>query len=230
MGDKISRAVEELRRGGCVLVHDNSGRENEVDMLVAAEKTTPEHVATMRVDGGGLICVALDRELTEMIGLPYIEDLLDTASKEYPLLKHTTADDIRYDKRSSFSLSVNHRNTFTGITDFDRALTITKLADFFKNDVSEEKFGLEFRSPGHVHLLISSGLENREGHTELTTALMQMSGLIPAACICEMMDSETHKALTSEKALDYARRKKLTYLEAGEIKEAFMSMEQTARD
>ncbi|OYT54399.1 MAG: 3,4-dihydroxy-2-butanone-4-phosphate synthase [Candidatus Altiarchaeales archaeon ex4484_2] len=222
MNDRIDKAIEELREGNYVLVHDNSGRENEVDMLVAAEKITPAHVATMRGDGGGLICVALGRELADRLGIPYMVDILGEAKKKYPLLNHTIPDDIPYDEKSSFSLTVNHRNTFTGITDRDRAHTIKKLADFFKGDVSEKRFGLEFRSPGHVHLLISSGLEFREGHTELTTALVEMSGLIPVACICEMMDSKTHKALTAGKAQEYAKKNNMVFLEAGEIKETRM--------
>jgi len=222
MKDRVEKAVKALREGKCVLVHDNSGRENEVDMVVAAEKITPAHVATMRLDGGGLICVALDRKLAEMIDLPYMADILGATKEKYSILKHTIADDIAYDEKSSFSLSVNHRKTFTGITDMDRAHTIRKVADFFKNDVSSGKFGRWFRSPGHVHLLISSGLDNREGHTELTTALLEMAELTPVACICEMMDSETHKALTEEKARDYAKRNNLVYLEAREIKEAHL--------
>jgi len=220
--DEIDKALKELREGNIILVHDSSGREDETDMVIAATKITPEHIARFRVDGGGLICVALGESLAEKIGLPYMSDVLNVAKKKYPLLGYTTADDIPYDEKSSFSLTVNHRNTFTGITDRDRAHTIKKLADFFKGDVSEKRFGLEFRSPGHVHLLISSGLEFREGHTELTTALVEMSGLIPVACICEMMDSKTHKALTAGKAQEYAKKNNMVFLEAGEIKETHM--------
>ncbi|MEA3255153.1 MAG: 3,4-dihydroxy-2-butanone-4-phosphate synthase, partial [Candidatus Altiarchaeota archaeon] len=69
--------------------------------------------------------------------------------------------------------------------------------------------------------LISSGLKNREGHTELSTALLKIAGLTPVAVICEMLDGRTHKALSREDAMSYARRNNLGFLEVDEIKEAY---------
>lgn len=221
MENKIEEAIEELKQGKIVLVHDRKKRENETDMMVAAEKINPEHISTLREDAGGLICAAIGQNLAESIKLPFMADVLNLVKENYPVLRYTIPDDIPYDEKSSFSISVNHRDTFTGITDNDRALTVKKLAEYFQNDPRQKSFGEKFRSPGHIHLLRSSGLENRDGHTELTTALLEMAGMTPVACICEMMDSETHEALSTEKVRKYAKENELVFLNAGGIKEQF---------
>ncbi len=219
---KIKRAISELRNGRFVLIHDNKFRENETDLMVAAEFITPEHISKMRSDGGGLICVSIDKELAKKINLPFMADVLKISSYKYTLLNYTAPYDIPYDEKSSFSISVNHRDTFTGITDNDRALTIRKLAEFFKGNPTEKKFGKDFRSPGHVQLLISSGIENRGGHTELATTLLRIANLTPVACICEMLDSKTHNALPVEDVRRYADLHDMTLLEGGEIKNFYM--------
>lgn len=223
MDDSILKG---LRGGNFVLIHDSKRRENETDLVMAAESVTAEDIVRMRVDGGGLICVAVGREISMKLGLPFMSDLIDSGSTS-PVTEYLKADDIPYDEKSSFSVSINHRNTFTGITDLDRALTIREFA-VFSRDLDnydegglQKEFGSRFRSPGHVHLLISSGLENREGHTELSTALLRIAGLTPVAVICEMLDGRTHKALSREDAASYAKRNNLGFLEVDEVKEAY---------
>lgn len=218
----IEMAIKALKDGEFVLMHDASGRENETDLMVAAEKITPEHIAMMRTDGGGLICVAIGKQIAAKLELPFITDLYKKAAVSFPVLKHLKADDIPYDEKSSFSLTVNHRKTFTGITDGDRALTIREFARLAKNPDPEE-FGRNFRAPGHVHLLISSGLENREGHTELSTALMELAGMLPVAVICEMMDGKTHKSLQPDKSEKYAQKNNLVFLETDEVKKVYLN-------
>jgi 3,4-dihydroxy 2-butanone 4-phosphate synthase len=219
----IEKALNALKDGSFVLVHDSDGRENETDLVVAAEKITPAHIARMRKDGGGLICVSVGNALAKKLGLFFLQELYAKAAKDFPLLSELRADDIPYDEKSSFSLTVNHRKTFTGITDEDRALTIKELAYIAKTGPTQQTFGLNFRTPGHVHLLISSGLDNREGHTELSEALLSLSGLTPLAVICEMMDDDTHKSLSPVKAKTYAEKNGLVFLNAGDIKEAWRS-------
>lgn len=221
MKNTVEEALKSLRAGNIILLHDSEGRENETDMVVAAEHIKPAYIAQMRVDAGGLICVAISKEMCESIKLPFTSDIHASAKKEFPLLGHLTPDDIPYDEKSSFSVWVNHRGTFTGITDVDRALTVRKLAEVLPKKPSMREFGRQFRSPGHVPLLRSSELENREGHTELSVALMKLAKVAPAACICEMMDAVTHKALSGEKAQAYAKKNKLVYLEASQVKEAW---------
>jgi 3,4-dihydroxy 2-butanone 4-phosphate synthase len=105
--------------------------------------------------------------------------------------------DIPYDRtKSSFGLTINHRKTYTGITDKDRALTASEYAKtIFADKPAEEikeDLGKNFRAPGHIHLLNTSEkiLETRFGHTELCTALMYMAGVKPSATICEMMGDD----------------------------------------
>jgi len=206
----VKQALKDLLKGKFILIHDAESRENEVDMMVAAERVTPQAVARMRLDAGGLICIAIASGIAGKLRLPYIQDVY---LKSRMLIFHALkADDIPYDEKSAFSLTINHRRTFTGITDTDRALTIREFARLSKKP-SLASFGKNFRTPGHVHTLISSGLANRRGHTELSTALMEMAGLTPVAAICEMMDAVTHKALSLSKARAYARRHNLTLIE-----------------
>jgi 3,4-dihydroxy 2-butanone 4-phosphate synthase len=221
MKNTVEDAVKSLLAGNIVLLHDSEGRENETDMVAAAQHVTPSHIARMRVDAGGLICVAISKELSESIKLPFTSDIHASAKKDFPLLGYLTPDDIPYDEKSSFAVWVNHRKTFTGITDVDRALTVRKLAEILPKKPSMREFGRQFRSPGHVPLLRGSELENREGHTELSVALMKLARVTPAACICEMMDAVTHKALSGEKVWAYAKKNKLVYLEASQVKEAW---------
>lgn len=217
----IDEAIKALRLGEFVLMHDARGRENETDLVVAAEKITPDHIAAMRRDGGGLICLAIGKSIAEKLELAFITDIYAKASKMFPVLEHLKANDIPYDEKSSFSLTINHRRTFTGITDEDRALTIRELSKLAEKPDPEE-FGRHFRTPGHVHLLVSSGLENREGHTELSVALMGLAGLKPLAVICEMMDDVTHRSLSPEKAREYAEGKGFVFLETDEVKKAYL--------
>jgi len=216
--DKVTKAIDALQRGEFILIHDSDDREDETDFVIAAEFVRPEHIAKMRTDGGGLICIALAGETAKKIGLPFYTEIMDAASKKIKVLSHLKANDIPYDEKSSFSLNMNYRGTFTGITDIDRALTIRKFAEFLKNEgLSPEKFGSRFRSPGHVSLLISRGIENRRGHTEFAAAMLEGASLTPVAAICELMDSETHRSLSRDKAIPYAKNNNMVFLEGGEI-------------
>jgi 3,4-dihydroxy 2-butanone 4-phosphate synthase len=222
----IERALDELRAGKFVLLHDATSRENETDMVVAAEMVGPRHVARMRRDAGGLICVAFHPKAAGNLGLPYLTDIYGPASSSFEVLKVTKPDDLPYDEHSAFSISVNHRRTFTGVTDSDRALTISELgkigARAFDGSAVED-FGRNFRSPGHVPLLRAAKgmLSERQGHTELVVALAEMAGLTPVVAICEMLDAETHRALSGEGARGYAADNGLAYLKGQDVIRAY---------
>lgn len=218
----VEKAIEEIKDGNFVLIHDASDREDETDMVIAAENTQPKDVAQMRQDGGGLICVAIHPRAAKNLKLPFISDIYREASSDFEILNSAEADDIPYGERSSFSITVNHRETFTGITDRDRALTIRELGELSAkafNGASAEEFGKNFRTPGHVPMLRAADnlLEERQGHTEYSIALMEMAGVKPAAVVCEMMDAETNEAKSGEKTKRYAERKDLVHLEGDEI-------------
>ena len=228
MKAKVGMAIEELQAGRFVLIYDADGREEETDLTVASEHVTADSVRTLRRDAGGLICTTFDSGLDEKLHLPFLEEILTDAAKRFPTLRTMGGDDIRYDRHSAFSLWVNHRSTFTGITDGDRALTITKFAAFAARALATDNgwavsaFGEEFRAPGHVPLLKAAAglLSERRGHTELATALVTMAGLTPSATICEMLGDDG-RARTKADAKGYAADRNLVFLEGSEILEAW---------
>ena len=121
----------------------------------------------------------------------------------------------------SFSISINHTQTYTGITDRDRALTISEMAHLYKNTNGNKKeiFVSSFKTPGHVPLLIAAErlLSDRLGHTEMSVYMTNLAGLCPTAAICEMLDSETHTALSIEKAKKYAKENAIPYFDGNEL-------------
>ncbi len=220
----LTEAIEALKAGRFVLVHDDKGRENEIDMVVAAEHATASHVAAMRQDAGGLLCLAIANDVTSKLGLVYMHDMIADMGKVNPVFLKLVEGRAAYGDKPSFSISVNHRKTFTGITDQDRALTISEMAKVCKkiDKGGVDDFARNFRAPGHVPILIAAKnlLCDRSGHTELCVYLMRLAGMTPAVAICEMMDSQTHRALSVEKALAYAKKSEIPLLEASELKEA----------
>jgi len=218
----LTEAIAALKAGRFVLVHDDKGRENEIDMIVAAEHVKPQHIAAMRKDAGGLLCLAIANEITSKLGLVYMHDMIAGMGKVNPVFAKLTEGKAAYGDKPSFSIAVNHRDTYTGITDNDRALTISKMAAVCKNIDSGgvEDFAKNFRAPGHVPILIASKrlLLDRMGHTELCVYLMQLAGMTPAVAICEMMDSTTHRALSIESAQEYASKSGIPLIDASELK------------
>ena len=219
----IERALQDIREGKIVLVFDFDDREKETDMTVASEFITMEKVRTLRKDAGGLLCTTTPYQIAKDVGLPFLSDTFWDCSEKYPLLKAMAPTDIPYDNtKSSFGITINHRKTYTGITDNDRALTIRTYADvLFSGKPIEEiqkEMGINFRAPGHVHLLNTSEniLENRKGHTELCTALMIMAGVMPSATICEMMGDDGN-AKSKAEVLEYAEKNGMTFITGDEI-------------
>lgn len=218
----LSEAIAALKAGRFVLVYDGKGRENEIDMVIAAECIKPHHIATMREDAGGLVCLAVANEITSKLGLVYMHDMIAGMGKVNPVFSKLTEGKAAYGDKPSFSISVNHRDTYTGITDNDRALTVLKMAEVCKNiDAGGmDDFAKNFRAPGHVPILIASKrlLHDRMGHTELCVYLAKLAGLTPAVVICEMMDSTTHRALTIEAVREYACKSGIPLVDASELK------------
>lgn len=212
--DTVEAAVEAFEAGRPVLIHDFDDREGEVDMVYPAIDVTPADVATLRNDAGGLICVALGPEVADAFDLPFLADEID-----HPVAE---SDHLGYDERSSFSITVNHRDTYTGITDNDRALTISRLGEGAADPAAMD-FPREFRAPGHVHLLRASryGLSDRKGHTEMGVALAHEAGKPPAAVVCEMLDDETGEALSTADARAYAERHGYPFVEGEDLIQAF---------
>ncbi len=228
MSSVVERSLLDLSRGRPILVYDADGREGETDIVVPSEFVTAATIRTLRKEAGGFICATVPHQLARRLGLPLIEEALDRLKGHYPVFQKLVSGSPPYDSRSSFSVTVNHRRTYTGVTDRDRALTISSLARVFREvaDYSEswaqQVFSSEFRSPGHVPLLITDDplLEGRRGHTELGTALAIMAGVTPTVTLCEMM-GDREGALSKEGAKKYARDRNLVFTEGREIVEAW---------
>lgn len=228
----VDAALTALRQGKIILVYDADGREEETDMVVAGQHVTPEVVRTLRTDAGGLLCTAVGPTFHRTLGLPWACDVLLDAAPAHPGLEALLPrGDIRYDaSKPAFGLTVNHRDTFTGITDEDRSTTIRALAKAAEMDGTDEataraRFATDFRSPGHVQLLngADQGLAARQGHTELSLELAHMAGLPPVTTVCEMLDPHNGRALSRADAEAYAARHDLVFLTGADVLDAFRS-------
>ena len=215
----LESAIASLKRGEFVLLHDSAGRENEIDMVAAAEFVTPEHVARMRQHGGGLICMAIDNSFGQNLGIKYMHDILSNSDSFDSKSKEMIMGLAPYGDHSTFSITINHYQTYTGITDRDRALTIREMANLFRIENKRNKFVSSFKTPGHVPLLIGSRglLASRQGHTEMSIYLAQLAELVPVTAICEMMDAETYSALSVEKAQHYAKQNAIPFIDGKEL-------------
>ncbi|WP_346939253.1 bifunctional 3,4-dihydroxy-2-butanone-4-phosphate synthase/GTP cyclohydrolase II [uncultured Clostridium sp.] len=171
----IEEAIKDIKEGKMVIVIDDPDRENEGDLLMAAEKVTPEAINFMAKFGRGLICMPLEGErLRDLKIEPMVEKNTDN---------HETA----------FTVSVDHIGTTTGISAHERALTIQKILD-------GDSIAKDFRRPGHVFPLEAreGGVLKRVGHTEAAVDLSKIAGLKPAGVICEIMSEDGTMARTGE--------------------------------
>lgn len=215
----IAAALSALKKGEMVLLYDFDNRERETDLAMRSDMITHRDICRMRHDGGGLICTAIPYASAKKLGLPYARDVLKNCAMVEQL------GDIPYDptNNSSFSLWVNHRDTFTGITDNDRTLTVNALSRVVQDTIADRpvSFKEQFRTPGHMPVLIAAErlLDQRHGQTELSVAMAEMAGINPAITICEMLDDETGLALSKEKALTYAKKHGLVFVEGYEVLE-----------
>ncbi|MBN1169703.1 3,4-dihydroxy-2-butanone-4-phosphate synthase [Candidatus Micrarchaeota archaeon] len=199
--------TEQLEKGKMIVVYDGDGREGEADLVFGAKFATPEKIEILRKEAGGLICTAIDCEDSGKINLPFFTDLIEASSWKAMSCRKTA-----YGDRPAFSLPVNHCMVYTGITDEDRSLTIRKLDETVNKNM--EGFEREFYTPGHVFLLIGRGIKNRKGHTELALELGKKAGL-KTMVLCEMLGKG--KALSKEKAREYAEKNGLGFVEGKEV-------------
>ncbi|KKX99867.1 3,4-dihydroxy-2-butanone 4-phosphate synthase [Paraclostridium benzoelyticum] len=171
----IEEAIEDIRDGKIVVVIDDEDRENEGDLLMAAEKVTPEAINFMATYGKGLICMPLTEEYLKRLNIPQmVKDNTDN---------HETA----------FTVSIDHIETTTGISAYERALTIQKVLE-------KESTPNDFRRPGHIFPLKArkGGVLVRNGHTEAAVDLARLAGLKPGGVICEIMSKDGTMARTDE--------------------------------
>jgi 3,4-dihydroxy 2-butanone 4-phosphate synthase/GTP cyclohydrolase II len=164
----IEELIGELRAGRMVIILDDEDRENEGDLIMAAEHATPEAVTFMIRHTSGIICVPLEDERLEQLDLPQMVPNNDDAF------------------RTAFTVSVDYRHgTTTGVSSNDRSVTIKALA----NPASS---AADFARPGHIFPLRprKGGVLVRAGHTEASVDLCRLAGLRPAGVLCELMNDD----------------------------------------
>ncbi|WP_422393033.1 bifunctional 3,4-dihydroxy-2-butanone-4-phosphate synthase/GTP cyclohydrolase II [Neomoorella humiferrea] len=163
----IEEAIEDIRNGRMVVVVDDEDRENEGDVIIAAEKVTPEAINFMATHARGLICVPMEgRRLDELELTPMVSQNTETMG-------------------TAFTVSVDAAEVTTGISAFERALTVKKLID-------PRTRPEDLRRPGHIFPLRAKedGVLRRAGHTEAAVDLARLAGLYPAGVICEIMNPD----------------------------------------
>jgi 3,4-dihydroxy 2-butanone 4-phosphate synthase/GTP cyclohydrolase II len=168
----VEEAIREIRDGNVIIVVDDEGRENEGDMILAAEKVTPEKINFLSKHARGLVCLAMTAERSKELDLP-------------PMVRESTAK-----LGTAFTVSIDLiEGTTTGISAFDRAATIRAAID-------PRARAEDFARPGHVFPLTSypGGVLRRAGHTEAAVDLAALAGLYPAGVLCEVMDEDGHMA------------------------------------
>ncbi|MEA5095624.1 bifunctional 3,4-dihydroxy-2-butanone-4-phosphate synthase/GTP cyclohydrolase II [Sedimentibacter saalensis] len=167
MFNTIEEAIQELKRGNMVIVIDDEDRENEGDLLMAAEKVKPEHINFMAKYGRGLIC------------LPMLKERLDELNIKSMVTNNTDP------KETAFTVSVDSNRSTTGISAHERAQTIQHMLE-------KDAKPSEFNRPGHIFPLVAKdgGVLVRTGHTEASVDLARLAGLYPAGVICEIMNED----------------------------------------
>lgn len=189
----IEKALSDLREGKIILVTDNPERENEGDLICAAEFATTENINFMATYGKGLICMPMSEEYISRLKLPQmVSQNTDN---------HETA----------FTVSIDHSSVSTGISAAERSVTAMACA---KEDAKPE----DFRRPGHMFPLLArkNGVLERNGHTEATVDLCRLAGLRPCGLCCEVMGENGTMMRTSELS-ELAEKFSLTFITISDL-------------
>ncbi|UOR11155.1 bifunctional 3,4-dihydroxy-2-butanone-4-phosphate synthase/GTP cyclohydrolase II [Halobacillus amylolyticus] len=167
MFDSIEQAITELKQGKMVIVCDDENRENEGDLVGLAEHATPEMVNFMITHGKGLVCTPVTEKLADQLEL---NPMVDTSTDP---------------NKTAFTVSIDHKDTTTGISADERALTIREML----NPLTGAD---DFQKPGHIFPLVAKegGVLRRAGHTEAAVDLAVLSGSRPAGVICEIIKED----------------------------------------
>lgn len=163
----IEEAMEDLKKGKPIIVVDDESRENEGDLVALAEKASPEIINFMITHGKGLVCVAIEDRIANKLELPMMTD-----QNTDPL-------------GTAFTVSVDHKDTTTGISAVERSKTILSLTN-------PDSIRADYKRPGHVFPLIAKkgGVLERRGHTEAAVDLAKLCGAVPSGVICEVVKDD----------------------------------------
>ena len=185
---EIPEALEDLRKGKIIIVTDDEDRENEGDLICAAEFATTENVNFMAMHAKGLICMPMDEETA--------------ARLKFPQMVTNNTDN----HETAFTVSVDHVSTNTGISAAERSVTAMKCAD-------EHSKSEDFRRPGHMFPLVAkkNGVLERQGHTEATVDLMRLAGLAPCGLCCEIMGDDG-TMMRRDELIEFAKKWDLKFI------------------
>ena len=200
----IKRAIADIRAGKLVIVADDEARENEGDLIGAADLVTPEMINFMATFGRGLICLTLTPERCQALGLPQMA--------EHNTESHETAFTVSIDAATRFGVT-------TGISAADRAMTI-------KVAIDPATVPADLRRPGHVFPLRArpGGVLQRVGQTEASIDLARLAGLYPAGVICEILNPDGSMARRPELEA-FARRHDLSFISVAQLVEYRLAKE-----
>lgn len=181
----IEEAISDIKEGKMIIVVDDENRENEGDLLIAAEKITPQAMNFMVKNARGIVCV------------PMLEERLNELNIPLMVSKNTDS------KKTAFTVSVDYCESTTGVSAYERCETVNKLVD--KNITGDK-----FTRPGHIYPLIArkGGVFKRAGHTEAAVDLTKLAGMYPAGVICEIMNEDGTMARLPE-LMKYASKHNL---------------------
>ncbi|GGJ65421.1 hypothetical protein GCM10007111_29050 [Virgibacillus kapii] len=163
----IQEAIDQLKAGQAIIVVDDENRENEGDLVALSDRITPTMINFMITHGKGLVCTSIEADVAERVGLS-----LMTSNSNDPL-------------STAFTVSIDYKETTTGISAYERSTTIRALVN---------KFAMkeDFKQPGHVFPLIAKegGVLTRPGHTEASVDLAKLCGASPSGVICEILNED----------------------------------------
>jgi len=189
----IEEAIESIKKGEMVIVIDDEDRENEGDLVLAAEFATPENINFMIKEARGLVCVPMTLDRLNHLELG-------------PMVMNNT--DVN---QTAFTISVDHKDTTTGISAMERSRTIKALVD----DSSKSS---DFNQPGHIFPLAArdGGVLIRAGHTEASVDLSRLAGLEPAGVICEIINDDGSMARVPD-LIEYSKKHDLKMITIADL-------------
>ncbi|MCX7745690.1 MAG: bifunctional 3,4-dihydroxy-2-butanone-4-phosphate synthase/GTP cyclohydrolase II [Clostridia bacterium] len=189
----IEEALEDIRHGKMIVVVDDEDRENEGDLIMAAEKVTPESINFMAAHGRGMICAPITSKRAAELDLP----LMVEKNNE--------------NMRTAFTVTIDHKTSTTGISAFERANTIKELV----NPLAKPA---DFVRPGHIFPLVAmdGGVLKRSGHTEASVDLAKMAGFTPAGVICEIMNEDGTMARVKQ-LMEFVKKHDLKIISIAEL-------------
>lgn len=196
----IKQAIEDLKNKKIIMVVDDEDRENEGDLICTAEGATPENINFIAKYAKGLICNPMSKEIAKKLDLP-------------PMVPNNTDN-----HQTAFTVSIDHIDTSTGISAFDRSKTVQEC-------INENAKPSDFRRPGHMFPLVAKdgGVLERNGHTEATVDLAKLAGSKPCGVCCEIM-ADDGTMMTKQDLDAFSKKHNLTFITIKELQEYIKSL------